>query len=253
MPKLLTADGCRLHAVVEAGGSDWVVLVHGFSGRVDKPPLRRIAERLARTTTVLTFDGRGHGRSAGLSTLGDREVLDVDAAVAFAREQGARAVATVGWSMGGASVLRHAALRGEQVGGHVLAHPPDTVVAVSTASAWSDRATASARMRRLHWLAETVPGRLVARHAMRTRIWPYGWDPLPVPPVDCVARVAPLPLLLVHGDADPYFPLHHAHALLAAAGEPVELWVEPGYGHAETAATPELVDRIARHLSGVFA
>jgi fermentation-respiration switch protein FrsA (DUF1100 family) len=36
----------------------------------------------------------------------------------------------------------------------------------------------------------------------------------------------------------------HAEQLYAAAGEPKELWIEPGFGHAESAASPALLERI---------
>ena len=52
-------------------------------------------------------------RALGFSTLGDREVLDVDAAVAEARRLGYARVVSMGWSMGGTCVLRHAALVGQ--------------------------------------------------------------------------------------------------------------------------------------------
>jgi fermentation-respiration switch protein FrsA (DUF1100 family) len=58
-------------------------------------------------------------------------------------------------------------------------------------------------------------------------------------------RIAPVPLLVVHGDADHYFPVEHAEQLFAAAQEPKELWLEPGFGHAENAASPDLLRRIA--------
>jgi hypothetical protein len=48
---------------------------------------------------------------------------------------------------------------------------------------------------------------------------------------------------VVHGDADRYFPVGHAEALYAAAKEPRELWVEPGFGHAEAAAAREEAGR----------
>jgi len=41
--------------------------------------------------------------------------------------------------------------------------------------------------------------------------------------------------------------------LYAAAREPKELWLLEGFGHAETAATPELLDRIGRHLPDLVA
>lgn len=257
MQTLQTADGERLAAewfpgpsssASAAGLTPCVVLAHGFSGSTARPALRQVAAALSAHATVLAYDARGHGASTGRTTLGDLEVLDVDAAVSAARDRGHCSVVTCGWSMGGAAVLRHAALRGLPVAGRPVLSPPDAVVAVSTTSRWSVRATATGRMRRLHRVVETRSGRAYARRVMRTRVSDAGWDPLPAAPLDLVGRVAPLPLLLVHGDSDPYFPLEHPQALLAAAGEPCELWIEPGFAHAETAASPELLDRLGRHL-----
>ena len=247
LDSLRTADGERLAAALLPGrGSTCVVLAHGFSGSLAKPPVRRIARGLAAYASVLSYDARGHGRSTGVTTLGDREVLDADAAVRAARALGFDRVVTCGWSMGGSTVLRHAALRGSVVGGHRLDWAPDAVVSVSATSRWFVRDTVA--MRRLHRIVETRTGRLYARRVMRTRISAAGWDPLPASPLECVASVAPLPLLLVHGDRDGYFPVEHAHALHAAAGDPVELWLEEGFGHAESGASAALVDRLGAHL-----
>src|SRR2546430_12325599 len=54
----------------------------------------------------------------------------------------------------------------------------------------------------------------------------YGWDPVPVPPAEAAALISPIPFLVVHGDADTYFPVDHAHELYEAAREPKELWLE---------------------------
>lgn len=248
MERLRTADGERLAARLLPGpGEVCVVLAHGFSGSLAKPALRRVAEGLARHASVLAYDARGHGGSTGSTTLGDLEVLDVDAAVAAARALGFARVVTCGWSMGGATVIRHAALRGTAVAGHRLDAPPDAVVSVSATSRWFVRDTVA--MRRLHRVVETRTGRLFARRVMATRVAAKAWDPLPASPVECVAAVAPIPLLVVHGDRDGYFAVEHAQALAAAAGEPVELWLLEGFGHAETAATRDLLDRLGRHLA----
>jgi pimeloyl-ACP methyl ester carboxylesterase len=251
---LTTADGVRLAARVLPGPGDvCVVLAHGFGVSTVRASVRKVARALARHATVLAYDSRGHGGSTGETTLGDLEVLDVDAAVAAARDLGHARVVTCGWSMGGAGVVRHAALRGEQVGGHEVGSPPDAVVAVSSTARWSERSTASGPLRRLHAVVETRPGRAYARAVMRARVATVGWDPLPASPVQVVHRVAPLPLLVLHGDADAYFPLAHPQALASAAREPVELWVEPGFGHAEAAASPELLDRLGRRVLGLVA
>jgi hypothetical protein len=72
------------------------------------------------------------------------------------------------------------------------------------------------------------------------------WDPTPVPPYEAAVQISPIPLLIVHGDQDPYFPLDHAEQLYAAARDPKELWLIPGFGHAESGAPPALIDRIGR-------
>lgn len=242
---LHTADGERLAALhlSHAGGSKTVgvVVAHGFTGSLDKPAVRMIVERLSAHAGVVAFDFRGHGRSSGLSTLGDLEILDVDAAVMRARALGYEHVVTCGWSMGSSTVIRHAALH----------RGVDAVIAVSGTSRWFFRETPA--MRRLHWVVERRLGRLVARRLLKTRVAATGWDPLPESPEECAPLVTPTPLLVIHGDKDPYFPLEHPEALYAAAREPKELWVIEGMGHAEVGATAELVDRIGAHLPALLA
>lgn len=208
------------------------VIAHGFTGDVDRPHVRRVARVLRGYGAVVTFSFRGHGRSGGRSTVGDKEVLDLDAAVEWARDLGHARVVTVGFSMGGSVVLRHAALHGGT----------DAVVSVSAPARWYYRGTAP--MRRLHWLVTRPEGRLVGRYGLRTRIHHRDWDPVPLSPVQAVPEIAPTPLLIVHGDRDGYFPLDHPRMLAEAAGEHGDLWVEPGMGHAENAADDALMARI---------
>ena len=212
-----------------------IVVAHGFTGDLERPGVRRVAGVLARYGAVVTFSFRGHGASSGRSTVGDREVYDLAAAVEWARELGHTRVATVGFSMGGSVVLRHAAQHRE--GAHT-----DAVVAVSAPARWYYRGTAP--MRRLHWLVTRPEGRLVGRYGLGTRIHHRDWDPVPASPVESVPLIAPTPLLIVHGDRDGYFPLDHPRMLADAAPGHAELWLEHGMGHAEQASDDELLARI---------
>lgn len=218
-----------------------IVVAHGFTGSWRGTRQRRIATLLARSGGVIAFDFRGHGRSGGHATVGDREVLDLLAAVSTARSLGYRKVATLGFSMGASVVIRHAGL----IGG------VDSVAAVSGPGRWYFRGTAP--MRRVHWIVERPAGRLLGRLVLGTRIASGRWDPVPVPPTEAAARIRPTPLLVVHGDRDRYFPVGHAHALYDAAGMPKELWIEPGMGHAESGVTPDLVRRIGEWLRSTAA
>ncbi|MGW1716678.1 alpha/beta hydrolase [Streptomyces sp. NPDC002156] len=249
---LSTDDGVTIDAVYEPGGvvydastpsSDHLafVVAHGFTGDVDRPHVRRVAEAFAQYGAVVTFSFRGHGASGGRSTVGDREVLDLAAAVRWARELGHTRVATVGFSMGGSVVLRHAALYGPKHEGRTDAMS-DAVVSVSAPARWYYRGTAP--MRRVHWLVTRPEGRLVGRYGLRTRIHHRDWNPVPLSPVEAVPRIAPTPLLIVHGDRDGYFPVDHPRMLAEAAGDAAELWLEPGMGHAEHASADELLRRI---------
>lgn len=244
---LRTADGIPIDSVYDpppavydsradtsrtASGDLAFVIAHGFTGDVDRPHVRRVAGVLRGYGAVVTFSFRGHGRSGGRSTVGDKEVLDLAAAVEWARGLGHARVVTVGFSMGGSVVLRHAALHGGT----------DAVVSVSAPARWYYRGTAP--MRRLHWLVTRPEGRLVGRYGLRTRIHHRDWDPVPLSPVQAVSKIAPTPLLIVHGDRDGYFPLDHPRMLAEAAGEHGDLWVEPGMGHAEHAADDALMARI---------
>ncbi|GHH28055.1 alpha/beta hydrolase [Streptomyces lanatus] len=251
---LTTDDGIAIDSVYDPGtvvydasrpsADDLVfVVAHGFTGDVDKPHVRRVVEALTPHAPVITFSFRGHGASGGRSTVGDREVLDLAAAVRWARELGHTRVATIGFSMGGSVVLRHAALYGEEP-----ASGTDAVVSVSAPARWYYRGTPP--MRRVHWLVTRPEGRLVGRYGFRTRIHHGGWDPVPMSPVEAVPRIAPTPLLIVHGELDGYFPLDHPRMLAAAAGDHGELWLEPGMGHAEHAAADPLLARIGDWAAG---
>src|SRR5688500_11138538 len=85
-----------------------VVLVHGFCSGAEDPDVVAVADAMAEAgLDVISYDGRGHGASAGLCTLGDDERHDVAAAVELARLRSSRVV-VVGASMGAIAVLRHA-------------------------------------------------------------------------------------------------------------------------------------------------
>jgi pimeloyl-ACP methyl ester carboxylesterase len=234
---LLAADGVRISARHDPSATRSVelalVVAHGFTGSWRRPGVRSMIDVLTEQAGVVSFDFRGHGSSGGLSTLGDQEVLDLDAAVRWARLLGYRRVVPVGWSMGAGVAVRHAA----------LCRGVDAVVAVSGPSRWQYRGTPP--MRLLHRGVETRVGRAILAAGYRTRIAPRGWEPWPEPPDAVVGRIAPAPLLVVHGDSDRYFPVEHARWLVQGARGPAELWLEPGFGHAEAGATPDLLRRIA--------
>ena len=235
---LTAEDGTPLHGLLHTGpnghfGNDLGFVVgHGFTNHIRKPAVRDVLAGLAQHGPVLGVDFRGHGRSGGRSSVGPQEALDIAAAVRHLRELGCARVATVGFSLGGSVVLRHAALATPR-------EAPDAVVAVSSPARWWVRDTPA--MRRVHWLLEQPHGRWSAR-LLGVRL-DRPWTEVPISPIELVGRIDPIPTLFVHGEHDHYFPVRDAIALSEARGG--ELWLESHMRHAESATTPDLVDRIA--------
>lgn len=245
---LITADGERIFATHwpalgapegRAGceGRPCFVFVHGFTQHHRTEKASRIIEALREAGGVIGIDMRGHGRSSGISVLAKDEIHDVDAAVAWARRLGYASVVPIGFSLGGAVVIRHASEGAE---------PVETTVAVSAPAFWGYRGTPI--MRWVHAGYVTRVGRSIIRAGRRTRVaTPEAWpEPWPDTPAEAAAKIR-TPLLVIHGDRDHYFPLEHPKVIereAQLAGTEVEVWIEPGMGHAETATTPELVARV---------
>lgn len=251
-----TRDGVHLAASYlpgpgTASGGRAVLLVHGFGGRRAKPAYAFLAEELSRVAAVLTVDLRGHGQSAGESTLGLAETLDVAAGAAWLRRHGHKWVGVVGVSMGATAALRSA--------GTGPARSYDALCTISAVSRWGLRD--SPAMEHLTKAVSVAVYRRVYRALLGVRIAVRAWPDAdaasqtahwPVQPVDAVAGVAPTPLLLIHGVDDHYFGPEQALALHAAARQPVELWLEPeGFGHAEDGFTPAFAARLSQALVAV--
>ena len=250
---LLTADGERISAVCDP----WIrtgdvpndrpvfVVSHGFTGSWSIGDNRRIAAALAAHGAVVSLDHRGHAESTGECTLGSTEPQDIDAAIDWAHWLGAPTVITVGFSMGGSIVLRHAACAD-------VGRKPVAVVSVSSAGFWFYQGTQP--MRLLHRAVFSPVGRTLLRNGFGTRVNPNEWqEPYPLDPSGAAALIAPRPLLIVHGRQDTYFPVEHAESIKAAASrgavergaiDNTELWILDEFAHAESATSAELADRI---------
>jgi pimeloyl-ACP methyl ester carboxylesterase len=234
-----TPDGVRLAGTMlgRTDAATAVIVAHGFMGYRTKPKVRLLAEGLGEHFGVFVFDLRGHGQSGGECTGGDLEALDVEAVVAAARRRGFRNVVTVGASLGGIAVLREAALKRDV----------DAVVAISTPAEWGG---SSKPVRRITWLFATGIGRRLAGLG-GVRLGKDWGDP--EPPAALAHRIAPIPLLLIHGEDDHYFPPATAEKLFDSAGEPKRLLVLPGFGHAEDGFTPPFIERLAKEIESLLS
>ena len=239
---LHTADGVRLAAgwhrpPSSAGGAAAVVVVHGFCAHQRAPEVVALVGRLVDAGhPVLTFDLRGHGRSEGECTLGGRERLDVDAAVAAARADHDVVVA-VGASLGGIAVVDHL----------VDATTADAAVTVSTPATWGVPRSLAGLLAAV--TTQTPPGRMLIARKTGTRVAVR--PARGAPPVERI-RLARAPVAVVHGLADRFIAPAAARALYAAVPGPRHLALVPGMGHGfGRAAGPTIAEAVAWAMAEV--
>ncbi|MGN7187542.1 alpha/beta hydrolase family protein [Microbacterium enclense] len=118
----------------------WIVHVHGFQANRNNV-LRSVEAMLGIRATQLVVSYRGDGEGpdvkGGATTLGLDEWRDVDAALSYAADRGAKRIVMVGWSMGAAISL----LIGERsthrslIVGQVLVSPATDWIATMQTSA----------------------------------------------------------------------------------------------------------------------
>jgi uncharacterized protein len=212
-----TADGVRLAAWYLPGSlSAAIVVSGGYRGRAgDVLGISAALQRVGYHVAVYGWRGTP-GSDAAAHTLGVYERNDLKAVLdALAARLGRVPVGLLGYSMGGAVSISVAA--------------DDTRIrAVCTDSAFADPTELIGD--RVH-SALRIPAALVmtpvaAMFARRT-----GARLSDFRPVWVVGRIAPRPVLVIHGEEDSTVPVRHAQLLLDAAGDPKELWRLPGVGH----------------------
>lgn len=214
-----TADGVPVVGVhLDRARTETVVLyAHGFLSNKNHRAVPRFVEALSAHFDVISFDFRGHGESGGRCTFGDRERLDVDAVVTYARDHGYQKVVLVGSSMGGAIVILYAAERGN-VDGLVTIGAFDSPESLRSP-------TALLGLRLLfrhplgHWMAAMARGTRLDHH-----------QPQVMRPVDVVDRIQ-APVLFIHGEWDALISPQAAVRLYRRATEPKDLLVVPRKGH----------------------
>ena len=207
---LQTADGLTLRGwFIPSENGAAVALFHGYAG--NRQQLASEGAALARAGYgVLLLDARAHGESGGeRSSFGDAERYDVRAAVDFLVARSAR-IALLGFSAG-ASAVALVAAEDPRVNAVVLEAPTTSI----------------------HEFARDESGRLAFLRApviLATLRW-AGIHVDAVAPVAAVAKIAPRPLLVVHGSDDRIIPVMRGRAVYEAAAEPKRLLVIEGGGH----------------------
>jgi len=116
---LRTRDGVELRGwFIRGSKPSTVIVLHGYtSSRFDESYIKPTVSLLAKEGfNVLVYDQRAHGESGGVyTTLGYREVEDLNDVVEWLRRskpEASKSVGVIGFSMGGAVALMHAAKYG---------------------------------------------------------------------------------------------------------------------------------------------
>lgn len=227
---LRAADGTELFAwFLPARGAVRanVLFLHGNAENISTH-FANVAWMPGAGFNVLALDYRGYGGSEGRPSLAGMQ-LDVDAAMRALLERPdarGRPVVVLGQSLGGALAI------------YYVAHSRyrDRICALVADSAFSD-------YRRI--VSEKLAGFALT--------WPLQW--LPALTVDneysperAVAAVSPIPLLLIHGEADAIVPASHAQRLFTRAAQPKALWLVPGAAHIAAMRDVAVRERLTGYL-----
>ena len=166
---------------------------------------------------VLAIDLRDHGVSDGHGRglgLGYREMHDVSAAVTWLKDElKLRHVIVFGISMGAATGILAAAgdVRIDGLIADASWAQMEDVMRASPDRGWyvSDALISAIR--------DLTFARLGALHEPE--------------PLDAIRKIAPRPVLLIHGSEDAIVPVEQSRRLFEAAREPKDLWIADGGGH----------------------
>ena len=228
---LTAADGAKLHgwylpAPAPARGT--VLHLHGNAENISTF-IAAVHWLPAHGYNVLLVDYRGYGRSEGAATI-DTVHEDARLALDYALARGGP-LFVFGQSLGGSAAV------------YTVAHHPQRarVAAVITEGAYSSYRRIAREKMGQFWL--TWPFQ-----------YPLSWlfsDEYAAD--DAAPLLAPVPLLVVHGEKDDVVPPAHARRLFDAARDPRELWIVPGSGHVDAFTRAENRERLLEFLAARLA
>ncbi len=219
-------DGIRLSGwfIPCPGARSTIVLCHGFpNNRSEMLPWVRMLKDV--DANLLLFDFRAMGLSEGdLCSIGSEEVKDLLGALDYlgSREDSADLpIGVFGLSMGGAVAIMTAAM-------------DNRIDAVATHGAYAtlDRA--------IHQRSRLFLGPLHPALAHPVKWWARRWSaihPRLVSPLDVVGKIAPRPVLILHGGRDMIARSADARDLYRSASAPRRLAIFPRSWHVKIDAS----------------
>lgn len=193
-----------------------VILLHGH-GSNRRQMIARAKLLHSHGYSVLLYDARGHGESAGeLVSFGFHEANDLIGAMDFARSKGSKNFGLIGASQGGATI----ALTGDRL---------KNVNWVVRESVYSDLRTAVDRRCRYH---AHLPGWLLGCLMIPAAERRVGTSIDQISPRVLIGKI-PAPVLIASGDRDRHTLLEDTQALFESAPTPKKLWIVEGARHVD--------------------
>jgi len=179
---------------------------------------------------ILAFEYYGHGTAGGtMVTLGYREINDFLGAVSYAKQRAPEArIGALGYSMGGAISIMGSACTPE-----VLAVVADSAFAAQ----WNAVEMAVRRSLRLSPNRFTRAMKVLRQITDLMLVWRAGYHFHQVEPRRDIARLAPRPVLLIHGLDDTVVHPDNSVQLYEAAGKPRAIWQIAGADHMKAYVT----------------
>ena len=202
----IPVEGGTAPAWLVPGGtaaSTWAIMVHG-RGADRREGLRAlpVAHELGLTSLLISYrnDGLAPNAVDGRYGLGSTEWRDVEAAIDYAVDHGAKDIVLFGWSMGGAVCLQVAELTAHRTRLQALVLDGPVVN-------WMDVLTHQARVNRIPELAGRFGQWMLSNRAGR---WVTGLaSPVDLRELNWVAKADRLlvPTLIIHSEDDDFVPV----------------------------------------------
>jgi fermentation-respiration switch protein FrsA (DUF1100 family) len=225
-PEGLTLHGWFLRTHAKAQGS--ILVLHGNAENLSTH-VNSVLWLVDKGFNIFIFDYQGYGRSQGEPTIAGVH-RDAEAALETLlsmpqvdKEQ----IIVLGQSIGGAIAV------------YTVANTPykDRIAALVIDSAFSSY-------------------RRIAREKLAQVFitWPFQY-PLSLffnddySPVKWIKKVAPVPLLIIHGEQDPVVPGHHGQMLYDTALQPKDFWKTTVPGHVSSFADEGVREKLVGYLT----
>lgn len=210
-----TSDNIQIKAwwIASKKAKGTVIIGHGYP--FDKGNILPVASFLYPDYNLLFYDHRYFGESAGrISTVGIREVHDVNAAIQFVEQKSKGPIALYGFSLSASAMLMSKA----------------EVNAIISDSAYADLETMT---KHVYGMFGPLKFPFVKLTNLLAIIF-FRVHPKEVSPALTI-KDTDIPIFVIHGEFDSQIPVENAH-LLKKSQPGIELWIAEGCDHGQAYA-----------------